>query len=72
MGKYGIRLRNVIGHSESVTSPFHRELYAPWRCQTHGDWSAADMARYRADLRRIVVRHGLRPGPPAVPVRSGC
>jgi beta-N-acetylhexosaminidase len=72
MGRYGIQLRNLIGHSESVTSPFHKELYAPWHCQTHGDWSAADMARYRAALRRIAVSHGLRPGPPAVRARSDC
>ena len=72
MSTYGIQLRNVIGHSESLTSPFHKELYAPWRCQTHGDWSAADMAVYRADLRRIVTRYGLKPGPPAALRASGC
>ena len=26
--RYGIQLRNVIGHNESLTSPFHHELYA--------------------------------------------
>jgi len=72
MRTYGIQLRNVIGHSESLTSPFHKELYAPWRCQTHGDWSAADMAVYRADLGRIVTRYGLKPGPPAALRPSGC
>ena len=39
MAAYSIQLRNVIGHNESLTSPYHKELYAPWRCQTHGDWS---------------------------------
>ena len=29
MSTYGIRLRNVIGHSESLTSPFHKELTRP-------------------------------------------
>ena len=47
MHRYGISLPNVIGHSESLTSPYHRERYAPWRCQTHGDWTHADMTVYR-------------------------
>ena len=50
MHRYGISLPNVIGHSESLTSPYHRERYAPWRCQTHGDWTHADMTTYRARL----------------------
>jgi hypothetical protein len=50
MHAYGISLPNVIGHAESLTSPYHRELYAPWRCQTHGDWRHADMLVYRARL----------------------
>ncbi len=48
--RYGISLPNVIGHAESLTSPYHRERYAPWRCQTHGDWQHADMQVYRAKL----------------------
>jgi beta-N-acetylhexosaminidase len=47
MGRYGIALRNVIGHSESLSSPYHRELYKPWASQTHGDWTHADMNVYR-------------------------
>ncbi len=50
MHRYSISLPNVIGHSESLTSPYHRERYAPWRCQTHGDWTHADMTTYRARL----------------------
>jgi beta-N-acetylhexosaminidase len=50
MHRYDISLPNVIGHSESLTSRYHRELYAPWRCQTHNDWSRADMQVYRARL----------------------
>jgi beta-N-acetylhexosaminidase len=72
MARFHIQLRNVIGHGESLTSPYHRELYAPWRCQTHGDWTAADMAVYRADLRRIATRERIGVGPPAAPARSGC
>jgi len=50
MHRYGISLPNVIGHAESLTSPYHRERYAPWRCQTHADWQHADMNAYRAKL----------------------
>jgi beta-N-acetylhexosaminidase len=52
--RYHILLRNVIGHNESLTSPFHKELYAPWRTQTHGDWRHADMNVYRARLRAVL------------------
>jgi beta-N-acetylhexosaminidase len=50
MTRYRISLPNVIGHAESLTSPYHRERYAPWRCQTHGDWLHADMNVYRRRL----------------------
>ena len=70
--RYGIKLRNVIGHNESLTSPFHHELYASWRCQTHGDWTAADMNTYRGRLRKLDRRYGVEVGPPARPVSSGC
>jgi beta-N-acetylhexosaminidase len=50
MTKYNISLPNVIGHAESLTSPYHRERYAPWRCQTHADWQHADMTVYRRKL----------------------
>ena len=46
----GIRLRNVIGHNESLTSPYHRERVARFRGQTHGDMRRATMRRYRRML----------------------
>ncbi len=46
----GIALRNVIGHNESLSSPYHRERVARLRHQTHGDWTHAEMRRYRARL----------------------
>ena len=60
MTRFKISLPNVIGHAESLTSPYHRELYAPWRCQTHADWQHADMVTYRRDLlalREVGARH---------------
>jgi N-acetyl-anhydromuramyl-L-alanine amidase AmpD len=54
MQRYHIALKHVIGHNESLTSPFHKELYAPWRTQTHGDWQRSDMNVYRARLRLVL------------------
>jgi hypothetical protein len=42
-----IRLRNVIGHNESLSSPFHRERVTRLRNRTHGDFAPATMRRYR-------------------------
>jgi len=48
--RYGISTKNVIGHSESLSSPYHHERVARLPTQTHGDWTHADMRRYRAKL----------------------
>jgi N-acetylmuramoyl-L-alanine amidase len=56
MGRFHIALRNVIGHNESLSSPFHKELYAPWRHQTHGDWVRADMNVYRRLVSALLKR----------------
>jgi N-acetylmuramoyl-L-alanine amidase len=72
MSRYGIQLRNVIGHNESLTSPFHRERVAAWRCQTHGDWTHADMEVYRARLASLARRYRIPLGPSARPVPAGC
>src|SRR4051794_34698684 len=49
--RFEIGVGNVIGHSESVSSRYHRERVARLRTQTHGDWTQADMQTYRAKLR---------------------
>jgi hypothetical protein len=49
--RFHIKLRNVIGHSESLSSPYHRELVPSLRNQTHSDWSHHSMGIYRAKLR---------------------
>ncbi len=49
---YRIPIRDVIGHNESLSSPYHREDDAALRTQTHGDFVRADMDIYRGDLRR--------------------
>jgi N-acetylmuramoyl-L-alanine amidase len=72
MQRYGIALGNVIGHNESLTSPYHKELYAPWRCQTHADWKHADMQVYRAKLRALALRDRVPLGPAVRSVRTRC
>jgi beta-N-acetylhexosaminidase len=56
MARFHIALGDVIGHNESLTSPYHHELYPPWRCQTHADWTRPDMDRYRSMLAAL-ARH---------------
>ncbi|HEX5990493.1 MAG TPA: peptidoglycan recognition family protein [Solirubrobacterales bacterium] len=51
--RFGIRVRDVIGHAESLTSPYHRERVPGLRHQTHGDWRHASMREYRRKLRRL-------------------
>jgi N-acetylmuramoyl-L-alanine amidase len=48
--KYHVTVRDVIGHNESLSSPYHREDVASLRTQTHSDFSHADMEVYRRDL----------------------
>jgi len=51
--RFQIKLRNVIGHAESLSSPYHRERVASLRNQTHGDWRHASMEVYRNRLRHL-------------------
>jgi N-acetylmuramoyl-L-alanine amidase len=48
--RYGIRIEDVIGHNESLSSPYHREDVAGLRSQTHSDFDRADMQIYRRRL----------------------
>jgi N-acetyl-anhydromuramyl-L-alanine amidase AmpD len=48
--RYGIGVPNVIGHAESLSSPYHREHVAKLRTQTHGDMTHAAMTKYRRQL----------------------
>jgi hypothetical protein len=72
MSRYKIPLADVIGHNESLTSPLHKELYAPWRCQTHGDWQHTDMVVYREKLVALARRYGLALGPTFRPRPTSC
>jgi len=62
MQRFHVAIRNVIGHNESLSSPFHFELFAGWRCQTHSDWTPGDMRTYRLLLAELAARHGVSVG----------
>jgi N-acetylmuramoyl-L-alanine amidase len=72
MSTYRIALTNVIGHNESLMSPLHKELYRPWRCQTHADWRRADMIVYRDRLVARARKSGIVVGPPPRLRPTGC
>jgi N-acetylmuramoyl-L-alanine amidase len=59
-GRLHIATRNVIGHNESLSSPYHRERVAALRGQTHGDFRRSTMDRYRRALSRLPRPASLR------------
>jgi len=48
--RFHIPIRDVIGHNESLTSPYHHENVPSLRTQTHSDFMLADMEIYRHRL----------------------
>jgi beta-N-acetylhexosaminidase len=48
--RYAVPTKYVIGHAESLSSPFHHERVARLRTQTHGDMQHSTMKRYRKRL----------------------
>jgi N-acetylmuramoyl-L-alanine amidase len=59
-GRYRIKTRDVIGHNESLSSPYHRERVARLRHQTHGDFRHSTMKRYRRFLSRLPAPASVR------------
>ena len=51
--RFHISIRDVIGHNESLSSPYHHEDVPSLRTQTHGDFVHADMQVYRHRLRAL-------------------
>jgi len=51
--RYAITLANVIGHNESLSSPYHHDRVPAFQHQTHSDWNHADMNIYRRMLARL-------------------
>ena len=50
----------MIGHNESLSSPFHRERVPSLRTQTHADFPKAAMDVYRRRLARLPAPASLR------------
>jgi beta-N-acetylhexosaminidase len=50
MAKYDVPRKHVIGHAESLSSPFHHERVERLKTQTHGDMQPSTMRRYRRKL----------------------
>jgi N-acetylmuramoyl-L-alanine amidase len=59
-GRHGVATRNVIGHNENRSSPFHRERVERLRTQTHGDFPKPVMDSYRRALRRLPAPASMR------------
>jgi beta-N-acetylhexosaminidase len=72
MHTYGINIGNVIGHAETLDSPYHHELYPSWRCMTHADFPHWAMHDYRQRLRMLAKKRGIVVGAPPAWVDSGC
>ena len=51
--RFGIPIEGVIGHNESLSSPYYKELDPRFKGQTHGDFNRASMERYRGELRKL-------------------
>jgi N-acetylmuramoyl-L-alanine amidase-like protein len=51
--RFGIPIEGVIGHNESLSSPYYKELDPRFKGQTHGDFNRAAMDIYRDDLRKL-------------------
>jgi N-acetylmuramoyl-L-alanine amidase len=52
--RHGIAVKDVIGHAESLSSPYHQENVPSLKNQTHQDFQGATMDRYR----RRLASHG--------------
>lgn len=72
MSRHRIALGNVIGHNESLTSRYHKELYPNWKCQTHADFPTPAMDIFRGRLKALLNRSGVPTGKPVAKVTPRC
>ena len=72
VARFGIEIRNVIGHGESLQSPLRSERYASWKCMTHSDMSRSAMITYRGRLRDRARAADVPIGPAPAWVDIGC
>jgi N-acetylmuramoyl-L-alanine amidase len=50
---HDLGIKRVIGHAESLSSPFYKELDPDFRGRTHGDFGKRSMRVYRRELREL-------------------
>jgi N-acetylmuramoyl-L-alanine amidase len=72
MERFHINIGNVIGHNETLESPYHRELYASWRCLVHADFPHWAMKKYRTRVRELAAARDAWVGAGPAWVDSGC
>jgi hypothetical protein len=72
VAKFGLEVRNVIGHAESRRSPLRYERYPAWKCLTHSDMAGPAMSTYRGKLRDRARAAGVPIGPAPAWVDIGC
>jgi len=69
--RFGIKVSGVIGHNESLSSPYHHENVARLRSRTHDDFQRAAMQIYRRKLRRLRCRSASQSAEPTLPAATG-
>jgi N-acetylmuramoyl-L-alanine amidase len=72
VAKFGIEVRNVIGHGESLHSPLRYERYPEWRCLSHTDMARPAMRTYRGWLKDRARDADVPIGPRPEWVDIGC
>ena len=50
---HDIPIKGVIGHAESLSSPYYKELDPDFRGRTHSDFKRRSMRIYRRELREL-------------------
>jgi N-acetyl-anhydromuramyl-L-alanine amidase AmpD len=72
MARFDVNVGNVVGHRETLESPYRYELYPDWKCLAHADFPRWAMKEYRTRLREVLAASGVPHGPGPVWVDNGC
>ena len=72
MAKFDVNVGNVIGHRETLDSPYRRELNPDWWCLVHADFPRAAMREYRTRLKHRARAYDVPLGAGPEWVDSGC
>ena len=72
MARFGINIGNVIGHRETLESPYRHELDPAWKCLVHADFPHWAMKEYRTRLKLWAAAESVPLGAGPVWVDNGC